>query len=314
MGEPNANAGPILRACVLLAGGIKPSPLVAQTGLSVLDLSPRLGATVLSLWLDRFEALATPETRPEVRILHGSRTPAPDHAELRRRGSSYRIVAETDDYRGPAGAVRDACADLPSDTTVLIAEAARYVSGDLRPMLASHVQSGAAITVACNPDQSPAGVYLVLVEALSLVPPIGFMDLKEQWLGKAAQSGLNVRVHRLDGSYSYELRTRGDFLQAARAAGGVTGPTQHGSGGVVQNGNSASLAHPVDVGVTVGPGAVIVDSVVMPGARIGPDAVVARSLVCPGGRVAQGQTVVDAVVPSPTMAGSKGRELQETGG
>src|SRR5512146_3079671 len=87
------NPGP-LRACVLLAGGIRPSPLVVQTRLSELDLSLRPGATVLSTWLDRFGALIPSEVRPEIRILHGSTTPGPEDTELRRRGVPYRVVAE----------------------------------------------------------------------------------------------------------------------------------------------------------------------------------------------------------------------------
>jgi len=286
-----------LAACLLLAGGLKPSPLVAQTGESVLDLYLKPDATVLSLWLDRIEEIASHAPSPVVHVAHGASTPAPNDAPARRRGFRLRIEEDRQEFRGPAGAFKDACGDYPADSMVLVVEAARYVAGDLSPMLAEHVKNGADITVGCNPDNSPAGVFLIRCKTLELVPHIGFMDLKEQWLGKAVEAGLSVRIHRLGGFYSYELRTREDFLGAARAAWGLFNATPARPAGVHLNGNSAAEKSLPET-VEVGDDAVIVDSVIMPGARIGKNAVVARSIVCPAGVVSEGASVVDAVVPS----------------
>lgn len=294
----STSPGCALTACLLLAGGLKPSPLVAQTGESVLDLHLRSNATVLSVWLDRFEQLGSPSPGPVIHIAHGASTPAPNDAVARRRGFSLRIEEDRQEFRGPAGTVKDGCAGYPADSLVLVVEAARYVSGDLSPMFSEHIERNADITVGCNPDSSPAGVFLIRCKTLDLVPPIGFMDLKEQWLGKAVEAGLNVRVHRLRGFASYELRTREDFLAAARVAGGLLNATFPASAGVYRNGSSANAGRSLPGGVEVGEGAVIVDSVIMPGARIGQDAVVARSIVCPAGVVAPGATIVDTVVPS----------------
>jgi hypothetical protein len=300
-----------LAACLLLAGGLKPSPLVAQTGGSVLDLYLRHDATVLSLWLDRFGQLGYPAPGPVIHIAHGASTPAPNDALIGRRGFRIRIEEDRHEFRGPAGAVKDACGDYSPDSMVLVAEAARYVAGNLSPMLADHLKNKADITVGCNPDNSPAGVFLIRCQTLALVPPIGFMDLKEQWLGKAVETGLKVRVHRLPGFTSYELRTRTDFLAAARAAGGLVGATLPASPDVDEKGNSAPKDHALPGGIEVGEGAVIVDSVIMPGARIGQDAVVARSIVCPAGIVPAGSAIVDAVVPSSVFASLGGLHKQE---
>jgi len=299
-----------LAACLLLAGGLKPSPLVAQTGGSVLDLYLRQDATVLSLWLDRFEELGSSAPGPVIHIAHGTSTPAPNDMPARRRGFRIRIEEDRQEFRGPAGAVKDACGDYSPDSMVLVAEAARYVAGGLSPMLAGHHESGADITVGCNPDNSPAGVFLISCKTLALVPHIGFMDLKEQWLGKAVETGLNVRVHRLRGFTSYELRTREDFLRAARAAGGLITATYPPPPDVQVNGNSPSTEHAIPGTVEVGEGAVIVESVIMPGARIGRDAVIARSIVCPAGLVPPGAAIVDAVVPS-SVGLPTGARMQE---
>jgi hypothetical protein len=315
MPEPSSNDSPLtLAACLLLAGGLKPSPLVAQTGGSVLDLYLRPSCMVMGLWLDRFQELAGHIGQlPVVHVVHGKTTPPPSDAEARKRAINIRIEEDRQDFRGPAGAVKDACADYRADSTILVAEAARYVSCDLTPMLAEHAASQADITVACNPDQSPAGVFLIRCRTLDFVPAIGFMDLKEQWLGKAVEAGLNVRVHRLRDAYSYELRTREDFLTAARVVGGLVCTTSHPTKGVDVGSNSAGLMHPSEGGVSIGPGAVIVDSVIMPGAEVGAGAVVARSIVCPAGKVAPGASVVDAVVP-PSVLSGLGLKKQESRG
>src|SRR5689334_18641473 len=87
-----------LAACLLLAGGLKPSPLVAQTGGSVLDLYLRSDATVLSLWLDRFEELGSPAPGPVIHIAHGASTPAPNDMLARRRGFRLRIEEDRQEF------------------------------------------------------------------------------------------------------------------------------------------------------------------------------------------------------------------------
>jgi hypothetical protein len=297
----------VVEACLLLAGGLKPSPLVERTGGSVLDLYLRPGVTVMGAWLDRFQEIAGHLGRaPTIQVVHGTDTPPPSDAEARRRGIKVQIEADRQQWRGPAGAVKDACIGYRSEATVLVAEAGRYLGCSLVPMLKEHEASGAAITVACNPDDSPAGVFLIRCQTLELVPAIGFMDLKEQWLKKALEASIDIRVHHLREPHSYELRTREDFLVAARVAGGLvcTAPTTPSAGiGVDVPSTPSELRHSLDEGASIGAGAVIVDSVIMQGAQVGAGAVVARSVVCPSGVVAPGATVVDAVVPPGVFAG-----------
>jgi mannose-1-phosphate guanylyltransferase len=234
-----------------------------------------------------------------VHIIYGLSTPVPSVRDGVAAHLRIKLEEDAQQFRGPAGAVRDACSSYPGDATVVVAEAARYVDADLTRMVAEHQAANADITVACNSDSTPAGIFVVRCSTLELVPKIGFTDLKEQWLNKAVEKGFNVRVHRLGEGHSYELRTRDGFLHAAAICGGlsVTGAELSSDSGFVPA-EDETVAHSVASDVTIGVRAVVVDSVVMPGAVIGEDAIIARSILCPGAKVPAGGTVIESVVPA----------------
>ncbi len=283
-----------LAACIVLAGGLRPSPLASATRRSVLDLWLTPHHTVLDCWLDRFAEIAAGMPAP-IRVAHDSILPPPcPSARLRDR-----VIIERDPQaiRGPVGVVADLCTAYAPNQHVVVVEAARYLSASLQPMLLEHVERQADISVAANPDGSPAGIYVIRCGALDLVPAAGFMDLKEQWLCKAVDAALNVRVHWFPGPGALALRTCRQFLAAARVANdALGGPIARGSGGL----------RVICPGVLIGPGATVVDSIVMPGAIVGANAVVARSLLCPHARVEQEADVVEAVVVATARAGQEG--------
>jgi hypothetical protein len=262
-----------LAAAILLAGGLRPSPLAAATGCSVLDLWPSADGTVLDFWLEGIAELAGELSQVvPVRIVHDANTPQP----WPQAGSSPHVIIEQEPrpLRGPAGLLRDLCQDYGSNDHVLVAESARLLACSLRSMLNDHARHDADITVAANPDRSPAGVYLVRCGVLDLVPDRGFVDLKEQWLPRAVEAGLSVRAHEIEAPGALPLWTRRQFLDAAAPKG----------------------SRVVCPGGLIGPGASVVDSIVMPGAVVGPTAIVARSLLCPGSRVGAGADIADSVV------------------
>jgi hypothetical protein len=293
--QPQATPELSLAACLLLAGSLRPSPLTAATRCSVLDLHLNGRETVLDSWIRHFEAIADSVGQsPLVQVIHGIAIP-PGQAQTRQSRLELRLQQDAHEYRGPAGAVRDACQAYGEDSTIVIAEAARYVTGDLTRMIADHVRHASDITVGINRDSTPAGLFVVRCSTLALIQAKGFTDLKEQWLRKAVETGKRVRVSRLENGYSYELRTREGFLRAAGVAGGLMSLAAcSGDVATVPTGAPRHLSEDV----TIGDRAVVVDSVVMPGATIGEDAVVARSIVCGGARVASGGTVIDGVVPA----------------
>jgi len=290
-------------AVILLAGGIRPSPLVRDARRSALDLSLTPERTALDFWLDALEGVASErpaEWALPIRIIHDAKTPAP-RVEDAVTAASITTEVDSGEYRGPAGVARDACEGYEDDALVVIADAARVVRVDVAEVVRRHEASGAAATVVCDADDAPAGLYVARCGSLTkLAPATGFMDLKEQWLGRVRGAGLPAGVHRVAPGRTWPLRTREDVLAAAQwLSGGARWPRF--SDAVVtarECDPEAKHFRVIAAGAHVEPGAIVVDSVVMPGAFIGSGAVVARSLVCPGTEVDRDAEVVDAVVSS----------------
>lgn len=291
-------AFPEVAAVVLLAGGLKPSPLVQAVGRSVLDLSLTPDRTLLELWVATLDGPLWPASRaPRVYVVCGGNIPNPEPPNS---GGGLEVVIQHDrkTYRGPAGAVLDVAEDLPPDATILVAEGHRTPLDGVDGFLLLHASSGAEASVAVNPDGSPAGVYALRRRTLDAVTRVGFMDLKEQWLNKAMSTGVRVRAARVPPPGSLPLRTREQFLFAAMCLSGAE-PRDRLPACTILDPSRANESAPFRVlasGGCIGPGAVVVDSVVMPEAEVGAGAVVVRSLVCPGAKVQPGAEVVDAVV------------------
>lgn len=296
-GAASGATAPCPAACILLAGGPRASPLAVEAGFSVLDLSLTPTRTVLGLWIERLAEVCPREgPRLEVRIVHDDKSPEPilscDPGPL-----DVRVVAESRTFRGPAGVTKDQCEDLRGSETVLIVEGGRPAASSLVPLLADHARLGSDITVACNDDDSTAGIYVVRCGTLSLVPKNGFMDLKEQWLQRAVGAGLHVRVHRFPPPGVLSLRTREQFLAAVRVLNGLPDPALSVAVDADEAEQTPQNSRSVIArSATLAPGAVVIDSVVMEHATVASGAVVARSLVCPRAVVGPDAMVVDRVV------------------
>lgn len=289
--EPKELSPSAVAACVLLAGGLRPSALVLATGRNVLDLFATESRSVLDIWLTRLSALgAFP-----VRVVYGGENPAPT-TPPRENWPGLTFEPEPHGYRGPAGILRDLCADYPGESTVLVGEAARFVSCEIGELLREHRRRNADATLGMNADGSPAGVFAIRRSALDCVGRVGFMDLKEQWLNKVLSSGGSVYAHELRGAGALPLRSRTELLDAARVASGLSRP-EHSFAPVshVRGERSATGATIVCAGARVASSAILHDAVVMPGAEVGEDAVVVRSIVAPGVRVENGSELIDVV-------------------
>jgi hypothetical protein len=293
---------PTIAACVLLAGGPRPSPLLEQTRIQTLELWLTARQTVFNRWCDtlydstvRAESLV--EERPEVLVVHsgGLTTPRSPFADPRFR---VHTLQDPGALRGPAGALRDVTERFGPDDLILVTEAARYIAGSLDQFFADWSRHRPDVLIACHPDGTPTGVMLVRRGTLELVQPKGFIDLKEQWLDKVLKTGLRVWTSETRDFQPYLLRTREQFLAASAVASGrgvpsvesasVLGPPRTLRAGMDKS-RVADSAH-------VAAGAVIADAIVMPGARIGAEAVVVRSIVCPGGEVPAGSEAIDTVI------------------
>ena len=278
-----------LKECIILSGGLNPSPLISASGRSILDLWLTPENTVVDLWVERLRALGgLADALPQIHIVHDENIPVP--WSTAKHNGSMRVTREPTAYRGPAGVVSDCCANRGADEHMLIAEAARFVSCDLQGLVQAHLAHRADITIAVNDDDSPAGIYLARCATLGLIPERGFMDLKEQWLQRALDAGLRTHVHRLEGHGAMPLRTQQQFIHAAQIAN-----DGDGTYGVIPVDGEDAL-RVICPGALVGPGATIVDSIVMPEAVVGANAVVVRSIVFPDGTVEAGSEIADALV------------------
>ncbi|MFG0257228.1 MAG: hypothetical protein ACF8GE_04935 [Phycisphaerales bacterium JB043] len=290
-----------LDACVVLAGGIKPSALESQTGVPTLDLWINEHGTVLERWMRALTSVLRPDT--ECRIIHSENRIPTSHQELIRSGA-IRLIPERGKYRGPAGVVRDSCEDLDDDAMLLIVEASQWAPDDLGAMLAEFVRVDASTLVGVNPDRSPSGLYLTRRRSLECVPRKGFMDIKEQWLPRVQERQGAVRVHRLPPPGTLPIRSR---EQALATLGAVS------DGAFIARNGQRCAQSSIAPTARVDPGARVVRSLVMPGAVVRDGAVVIRSVICHGAHVGEGERVIDQVRrASPDDHGQQHRSIQSS--
>lgn len=280
---------------VLLGGGLSVSPLGSATRCSVLDLLVAPAETVLDRWMRRMGGLngmAAEDVR--VIVAAGGSVPAPESGPRHSR-SHCEVVTHDREYRGAAGVLHDVTQHLSDHALLLVGEAARCPDFDVYDVVAAHRTEGNAVTVAVNPDGSPAGVYVLARGLLGLVQAEGYMDLKEQWLGRVIAAGHRVGVHRISNGWCRPLRTPEQLLGAARAAA-LDCPAhsaEHFASvpGVISHGTFQCVSAEARVAAD----AVIIDSIIMPGARVEAGCIVARSIVCTDATLAAGEVLVDSV-------------------
>lgn len=274
---------------VILAGGLKPSPLCRACDAPVLTIPLSARGSLQDHWLESISLLGdlvAPDATTSlcVSVEHApslqSATPA-----LPTRCS---VVPDQAPYRGPAGVLRDAAAGFPDGATILVAESSRIVATPLRPFVQHHFSQNADVTVGVNPDGAPAGIFLIRAGTLSVVPAVGFMDLKEQLLSKLVKT-CKVLVWKFPAPGLYPCRTRTEFLNAALA---------------MHRENPADDAHsPASPGpavlhesAIVDPTAYVAQCVLGRNSRVGAGAVLVRSIVMPGASVHTGASISDAVI------------------
>lgn len=293
----SGTTGPTVAASVLLAGGLTLSPLSAACGRPVLDLHVDDESTVLQVWSRRLDELVRAGlASPTLRVVAKDKEWAPA-APAGNMDVQLQIETEPQPYRGPAGVARDVCGGYAPDDLILLAEAARLPDVNLAELIERHTARQADVTVGVNEDRSPAGVYVLRRRALDLVPTIGFMDLKEQWLARVVGAGMHVRVHRFTTSGTRPLRTREQFLAATEQR-----QREHLSPAFVPDARGF-----VSSRAKLAPDAFVRGAAIMPGASVGPGAVVVRSIILPGASVPAGASVIDQVVAARPAAASSRR-------
>ena len=146
----------------ILAGGISPPPVAQTSGKRMWAMALTPETTVLDHWMARLHDLGVGEP-PATKLLISEPLVPTERAFVRCRG--VQPIVDTEDFRGPAGALRDACEGLNEEDVILVCELSRAALCPLNGVIETHTARANDVTVAANPDGSPAGVYAITVES-----------------------------------------------------------------------------------------------------------------------------------------------------
>jgi hypothetical protein len=288
-----------LRALVLLGGSVRPSPLTAATGRSILDLPLDDSGSLLNFWLSqgievtRLASLA----RLPVRVMVNQASHEPTTAHEKYYGT-FRVERDLSEYRGTGGVLRDVAADYADDDLILVANAAQILLDALSPVTAALARQGGDVNLVSHEDGTPSGIMLIRCGALRQIAVTGFVDMKEQALPRIA-SRFDVRVLRRRRPTGLPVRTLEDYIQALRfhhrrrvGKSIITDPLAE---------DFSPAFSLVEGKAQVDPTARVHDSVVLAGGSVGPGAVLVRCLVSPCAVVKKDRTAVDEfVMAAPT--------------
>lgn len=287
---------------IILAGGLRQSPLHDELGMHELCLPLNDGRTLLAAWL---ETLGASGGCKDAAIVVSD---AEDAQEIQRHldeSAAFRhdlpnvqVIVERGRWRGTAGVLRDVADGMVGSEILVAVEAACLPPSSLTPLLAS-IATGSEGVVGIGSHFDPAGVYGFRRSALKYVPAVGYFDLKEQLLPEMYRQSAAVHAVRLTENV-IRLRDREGYLQAISWLVGSedNGESRHCSS-VTTIAPSVRLVGTclIDSNATLEDGAIVRDSVVLEGAVVGIGAVVNRSVIGSGAVIAAGHVVTNAVVP-----------------
>lgn len=280
-----------LGALVLLGGSIRADSFISFTQRLCLDLPLGADRRLWDLWIAEATALrALPGCgNLPVRILKNRE--AADPLPPATLPDGFTIEQDPFQFRGTGGVLRDLAEQYTSDTYLLVANAAQVFIEPLLPLVRKMAQAGGDVVLLSHDDAAPSGLMLIRAGSLLDLPPIGFLDLKEQALPLIAR-GNRISILHCPSATALPLRTADNYLSALRRL--------HRADAAPEQDPFAERCRPtfaiVEKGASVDPTARLHDSVILAGARVEAGARVVGSVVCPGGRVGRNRLVVEALV------------------
>jgi NDP-sugar pyrophosphorylase family protein len=173
-------------------------------------------------------------------------------------------------------------------------------------------EADADVSFVAHRDGTPSGLMLIRRAALRMIPAKGYMDMKEQALPMIAR---RFKVTHIDHNRAAGLpvRTFQDYLAGvrwrhiARLRDGHRDRDHFPAGSRKHSERTSGFAI-VENGAVVDPTACLHDCVILRGARVGPGAVVVRSVVCAGSVLGENEIAVDqllsAALPRPQRPAS----------
>ena len=201
---------------VLLGGSIRPNPFGETLRRSLLDL-PLDRGSILESWMGQAREvaqLANVERLP-VRLMIDGRAIRPWTAAADRDSGALQIQDDFAAFRGTGGILRDLAHDYPENGLLLVANAAQILLEPLTALVAAMKNAGGDVGLVTHADGTPSGVMLLPTAALALIPPSGFVDLKEQGMPLIAAQ-FDVRVVRRERPAGLPVRSAADYLAAPR--------------------------------------------------------------------------------------------------
>jgi UDP-N-acetylglucosamine 2-epimerase (non-hydrolysing) len=301
-----------LFAAVILAGGIRPSPLIQALGQPTLCLPINDRQSLLTAWLDALQETGGCESVTVVVSSESDATAVRQTLEEIRRCEltelPVKVIVEPARWRGTGGIMRDVASQMIDADCVLMVEGTCLPPAGLHELVNS-LQGTTIAAVGVSSRMQPAGAFAVLREAFQFVPAIGFFDIKEQLLPAlyANQRGAKaveiaqqvVRLRSREGyllAVASLLKLREQFTGARRP---ILAATVSPQARVV---GSCLIAR----GVVIEPGAVVHDSIVLEDAVIRSGAVVSRSVIGAGAEVQGDRILTSALEPAKRVAGVAG--------
>jgi len=281
----------------MLAGGLRPAPLVQhlEIPLLCLPLGPR--GTLLGAWLTAIgrtpgctDVHVVVNTDKDVQAIQGL-----DDIDVPDNGAHVAISAEVASWRGTGGLVRDLTRDGSADSVVVALEAHCLPPASLEALFRGLDDDQADAVVGTGPGGEPTGLYAFKHEAISSVPALGYFDLKEQLFPRLHEQGRPARVVAT-GRGVIRVRERSGYLDAVRTSLAATGPRCSSQATVSP---SARIEGPciIEPEVVIEAGAVVNESVVLAGARVCEEAVVSRSVVPAGAVISAGTRLIGDILP-----------------
>lgn len=300
MGAPNT--------AVMLAGTLRPLPLRAALDVPVLCLPIGERGAVIDAWIQALD------TVPELTDVFVVMNTAEDHRmvsehvrqSMRTQDVSWTMhaIAEPASWRGTAGILHDVTVTLGGDPEdmVIVIEAHTLPPNTLYPTVSAfevtQTEQLAGIVGVCGLDE-PAGVAAFTKHAICQMPPIGYHDIKEQFLPALYEQNMRVRT-AWQGERAYRLRTRDEYINAVRVSRlnerSMKTTPRIADGLDVPASATIDGCSIIEHDVTLEADAVVHDSVVLPGAHIERGAVVSRCVIGRGVRVPANQRVVREIV------------------
>jgi mannose-1-phosphate guanylyltransferase len=283
-----------LRALILLAGAVRPTPLIAGTDRAVLDLPVNASDSLMDLWCSLASDLVGYLEQPslDVRVLANRTGPCPREPRSR-EGLVLSIEREPSELRGTGGILRDATVDYDDDDFILVVNATKVPLGSLVDELEVLERVEGAVRIVAQLDGAPSGIMLVRCRALRQVPEVGFIDMKEQALPIIAESEPVVVTHH-DAPTADPVRSLGDYIRALRAHHLKLREEYEEEDPFTEVWKPVFSV--IEEGAKVDSSAVIHDGVVLGGGHVEAGATLVRSVVCPGGRVGRNSQAIDELV------------------